>query len=206
MVAIAEKKTVKSKNRIALSDLVYEQIDGKAIYYCGYKDVLNGRKTLEEIMSCSDLQGILVSLLNGVLFNKIDRKQYILCSNEFGLHLSKKDNLGIDLAIFEKKNIEKLSGEYFKIAPKVVIEVDIKASIEITDYPAKEMDYIFDKSQKLLDFGVEKVFWVTTKTRKIFMATQNQNWVIMDWDSTIEVMENCKINLKEMLDEEEINY
>ena len=206
MVAIAERKTVKAKNKIALSDLVYEQIDGKAIYYRGYKDVLNGKKTLEEIMSCSDLQGILVSLLNGVLFSKIDRKQYILCSNEFGLHIGKKDNLGIGLAIFEKKNIEKLSGEYFKIAPKIVIEVDIKASIEITDYPAKEMDYIFDKSQKLLDFGVEKVFWVTTKTRKIFMATQNQNWLIMDWDSTIEVMENCKINLKEMLDEEEINY
>ena len=68
------------------------------------------------------------------------------------------------------------------------------------------MDYIFDKSQKLLDFGVEKVFWVTTKTRKIFMATQNKNWLIMDWDSTIEVMENCTINIKEMLDEEEINY
>ncbi len=206
MVAISERKTVKSKNKIALSDLVYEQIDGRAVYYRGYKDVLNGKKTLEEIMSCSDLQGILVSLLNGVLFSKIDRKQYILSSNEFGLHIGKKDNLGIDLAIFEKKNIEKLSGEYFKVAPKIVIEVDIKASIEITDYPAKEMDYIFDKSQKLLDFGVEKVFWVTTKTRKIFMATQNQNWVIMDWDSTIEIMEDCKINLKTMLDEEEISY
>ena len=66
------------------------------------------------------------------------------------------------------------------LAPKVVVKVDIKAFIEITDYPAKEIDYIFDKSQKLLDFGVERVFWVTTKTRKIFMAIQNQNWLIMD--------------------------
>lgn len=33
MVAIAERKTVKAKNRVALSDLVYEQIDGKAVYY-----------------------------------------------------------------------------------------------------------------------------------------------------------------------------
>lgn len=60
MVAIAERKTVKAKNRVALSDLVYEQIDGKAVYYWVYKDVLNSRKTFEEIMSCSDLQGVLV--------------------------------------------------------------------------------------------------------------------------------------------------
>jgi hypothetical protein len=204
MVAIAQKKNIPKK--IALSELVYEQMDGKNIYYRGYKEVLSGKKTLEEIMSCSDLQGVLVSLLNGILFGKIDRKQYLLCSNEFGLHLSKNDNLGIDLAIFDKKDIDKLEGKFFKKAPKVVIEVDIKASIEITDYPAKEMDYIFDKSQKLLDFGVEKVFWITTKTRKIFMATQHQNWLIMDWSSDIEVMDGIKINVKELLDGEEINY
>ena len=204
MVAIAHKRVIPKK--IALSELVYEQIDGKSIYYRGYKDVLNGKKTLEEIMSCSDLQGVLVSLLNGILFGKIDRKQYLMCSNEFGLHLSKNDNLGIDLAIFEKNKIEKLEGKFFKNAPKIVIEVDIKASIEITDYPAKEMDYIFDKSQKLLDFGVEKVFWVTTKTRKIFMATQHQNWVIMDWNSDIEIMDGCIINLKQILDDEEVSY
>jgi hypothetical protein len=204
MVAIAQKKNIPKK--IALSELVYEQMDGKDIYYRGYKDVLNGKKTLEEIMSCSDLQGVLVSLLNGILFGKIDRKQYLLCSNEFGLHLSKNDNLGIDLAIFDKKDIDKLEGKFFKKAPKVVIEVDIKASIEITDYPAKEMDYIFDKSQKLLDFGVEKVFWITSKTRKIFMATQHQNWLIMDWNSDIEVMDGIKINVKKLLDDEEVNY
>ena len=51
-----------------------------------------------------------------MLFSKIDRKQYILSSDESGLRIGKKDNLGIDLAIFEKKNIEKLSGEYFKIS------------------------------------------------------------------------------------------
>ncbi|MDZ7898560.1 MAG: Uma2 family endonuclease [Arcicella sp.] len=204
MVAIAHKRVVSKK--IALSELVYEQMDGKDIYYRGYKDVLNGKKTLEEIMSCSDLQGVLVSLLNGVLFSKIDRKQCLLCGNEFGLHLSKNDNLGIDLAIFDKKNIDKLEGKFFTKAPKVVIEVDIKASIEITDYPAKEMDYIFDKSQKLLDFGVEKVFWITTKTRKIFMATQHQNWLIMDWNSDIEVMDGIAINVKQILDDEEINY
>jgi hypothetical protein len=204
MVAIAQKKNIPKK--IDLSELVYEQMDGKVIYYRGYKDVLSGKKTLEEIMSCSDLQGVLVSLLNGVLFGKIDRKNYLLCCNEFGLHLPKKEKLGIDLAIFEKKDIDKLEGKFFTKPPKVVIEIDIKAAIEITDYPAKEMDYIFDKSQKLLDFGVEKVFWITSKTRKIFMATQNENWLIMDWDSEIEIMNGIKINVKELLDEEEVNY
>lgn len=66
--------------------LIYEMWQGKPIYYKGYRDVLAGKKTIEEVISCSDLQGVLVSLLNGYLYCVINRKKY----------------LGNDKAIFEK--------------------------------------------------------------------------------------------------------
>ena len=52
--------------------LIYEVMDGKPIYYKGYRDVLNKTKTLEEIMACSRLQGIIVSLM-------VSRTANIMC-------------------------------------------------------------------------------------------------------------------------------
>ncbi len=207
MVAVAEKSSKKiAKTKILLESLVYETWSGKPLYYRGYRDVLTGKKTKEEIMSCSSLQGVLVSLLNGILFGLINRKKYLLASNEFGVHISKSDNLGIDLAIFEKENLPKINEKHFDVPPKIAIEVDIKAEIELADFPAKEMDYIFDKSQKLLDFGVEKVIWITTRTRKVVVATQAQTWIITDWHNDFELMAGCTLNIKQLLDNEDIAY
>lgn len=41
--------------------LVYEEIDGQPIYYRGYREVLSGHKKLEDIVGCSDVQGLIVS-------------------------------------------------------------------------------------------------------------------------------------------------
>ena len=112
----------------------------------------------------------------------------------------------MDLAIFEKEKLSKINDKYFDISPKIVIEVDIKAEIELTDFPAKEMDYIFEKSQKLLDFGVEKVIWVTTHSRKVIIAAPAQTWVIIDWHTDFEIMEGCALNIKQLLDEEGVEY
>ncbi len=35
--------------------LVYERLDGQPIYYQGYRDVMAGRKTIEEIIGSSTL-------------------------------------------------------------------------------------------------------------------------------------------------------
>jgi hypothetical protein len=42
--------------------LIYEIIDGKPIYYKGYREVIAGTKTIEEIMGASTLQNFLYNI------------------------------------------------------------------------------------------------------------------------------------------------
>ena len=208
MTAIAETKprrTRRLSTRNIPAALIYEMWEGKPVYYRGYRDVLAGKKTIQEIMSCSDLQGVLVSLLNGYLYTMINRKKYLLATNEIGLHLALNDNLGNDLAIFEKNKISKLKGKYFDIPPKVVIEVDIK--IDVTEFENGADGYVIQKSQKLLDFGVEKVLWVITSMQRVYVIDRNDpTWRIVDWSENIPVLDDCVLNIKQLLDDEEISY
>ncbi|WP_425290924.1 hypothetical protein [Spirosoma linguale] len=128
MTVVASAKRRPSTRNIP-SALIYEMWSGKPVYYRGYRDVLAGKKTIEEIMSCSDLQGVLVALLTIYLGGHINRKKYLLATNKIGLHLAVGDNLGNDIVIFEKEKVGKLQGKYFDIPPKIVIEVDIKADV-----------------------------------------------------------------------------
>lgn len=208
MSVLTEKKTHRRTGRASRtipSALVYEMWQGKPVYYRGYKEVLAGKKTIEEIMSCSDLQGVLVSLLNGYLYGVINRKKYLLATNEIGIHLALNDNLGNDVVIFEKEKIGKLKGKYFDIPPKIVIEVDIKA--DVADIENGADGYVMQKAQKLLDFGVEKVLWIITGMQKIYIIDRNDpTWHIVDWSESIPVVDDCTLNVKQLLDEEEIAY
>ncbi len=185
--------------------LIYEMWQGKPVYYRGYRDVLAGNKTIEEVMSCSDLQGVLVYLLGLYIGNSINRKKYLISSNETGLHLGQNDNLGNDLAIFEKEKVGKLKGKYFDVPPKIVIEVDIKA--DVSDFEGKLDGYLIQKSQKLIEFGVEKVLWVITSAQKVYVIDRNDpTWYVVNWSENIAVLDDCVLNIKHLLDEEEIAY
>ena len=201
---VSSQKSVKSHPDVP-EGLVYEEWGGKSVYYRGYKDVLMGIKTIEEVMSCSDLQGVLVSLINGFLFGNIDRKKYLLATNEIGLHLAKGDNLGNDLAIFEKEKVGKLTGKYFDVPPKIVIEIDIKA--DLNNFMNQDANYIFQKSQKMFDFGVEKVFWILTSPQKVFvMEKDNPKWYITNWSDDLQILENTVLNIANLLLEDQIDY
>ncbi len=207
MELIAEKPHKKRQQiQIPLEKLVYETIDGIPYYYKGYKEVLAGKKSITEIMACSDLQGIIIALLNYYIGLQINRKKYLLATNESGLHLTKNDNLGVDLGIFEREKLGKLKGKFFEVAPKIAIEVDIKVEIDLAVFPSGEIDYLVDKANKMIEFGTEKVVWLATKSRKIFIAEKTGDWRIVDWASDIHLLDDVKINIKQMLDEEEINY
>ena len=106
------------------------------------------------------------------------------------------DNLGNDIAIFDKAQVGKLKGRFFDVPSKVVIEVDVKI-----DLPANvsETEYVYDKTQKMLDFGVEKVIWILTKTRRTLIAVPNERWILTDWDDTVEVMPGCGFELNPLL-------
>jgi len=76
MVVKVEKKERK-KGRIP-KELVYEMRYGSPIYYREYDKVLNGEKTLEEVMGSGGLQSYLVMLIANILFEKLKRKYFIL--------------------------------------------------------------------------------------------------------------------------------
>lgn len=205
MTAVAEKKTRRIASRTIPQALIYEMWAGKPVYYKGYRDVLTGKKTIEEIMSCSDLQGVLVALLTGHLFGVIDRKKYLLATNEVGLHLALNENLGNDLVIYEKANLGKLKGKSFDVPPKIVIEVDIKA--DTSEFENGADGYVMQKMQKMLDFGVQKLFWIITGMQRVYVIDRNDpTWHIVHWSETITVMDDCTLNIKQLLDDEEIAY
>lgn len=202
MVVIATKR--RPKIRKIPAHLVYEELDGQALPYRGYLDVLSGKKKLEEIMGSSSLQAVLVYLIGLYIGMRINRKKYLIASNESGLHVSSGSNLANDIAIFEKDKIT-LTDKYFDVAPKIVIEVDIKVALEETGL-TNDFDYVLNKSQKMLDFGVEKVIWITTHTKKIFVITPNAPWYLVNFEENIPLMEDCTLNLAQLLRDEEIDY
>lgn len=198
---VIEKKR-KSKIQKIPPHLIYEEMNGKPLYYKGYKAVLSGKKNLSEIMGCSSLQSVLVYVLGLFIGNNLNRKKYQVASNEAGLHLSLNENLASDIAIFEKDKIV-LDDKYFTVPPKVVIEVDIKIDLVETEWN-NEIEYLLDKSQKLLDFGVERIIWITTKAKKVFVITPSDKWYVVNYQEDIQVLDDCVLNIAKLLEEEGI--
>lgn len=184
--------------------LIYEIIDGQPIHYKGYREVVSGKKKTSDIMGSSKLKSLIVTYLVGVLFSVLKSTQYRMLSSELGIHIDKRNNLSGDVVIFDKTSlpVEDIDGHYADVPPKVVIEVDI--AIDPTDMHPDT--YLFKKTQKLLDFGVEKVIWITTNSRKVTVATPNANWQTMDWNQEVEVLDGIAINVGKYLDDEGVTF
>ncbi len=200
MVSLAEE-TVQAK--AIPESLIYETLHGRPLYYKGYRDVVANTLKPETVIGSSNLQSILVSLINTYITVNRDKKRYITATNESGLHIAIGDNLSADIAIFEKARLGKLKGKYFDVPPKIVIEVDIK--IDPTGI-GSDVAYIAEKSGELFDFGVERVFWILSSIQKIIILRPGQDWITTDWSNDITIMDGCILNVKQLLDEEEIAY
>ena len=115
---------------------------------------------------------------------------YAVLRNELGVQFKKGDWRACDVAIF---TLQQLEGEdwnkYAWVPPKVAIEVDTKADMDRFDSP---FDYYEKKTTKLLDFGVEKVIWLFTKSRKVWIAEVGKDWLIRDWTQSVDVMPGCQ--------------
>lgn len=148
-------------------------------------------------MGASALQSAVVSLLIHILYKYLPFDDYLIATNEPGLHMAPGSNLSNDIAIFDQSSLPTpLDDKYFSVPPKVVIEVDVKI-----DLPANvsETEYVYDKTQKMLDFGVEKVIWILTKTRRTLIAVPNERWILSDWNDIVEVMPGCSFELNPLL-------
>ncbi|MPR34210.1 Uma2 family endonuclease [Salmonirosea aquatica] len=199
---IATKYGVQStKPRTKVPDyLIYEIMDGQPIHYKGYRDVMLGSKKFSEIMGSSALQSLIVTYLVVLLGNLLKGSKYRMLTSEVGIHLDKRNNLAGDVLIFDKERmpIESIGEHFANVPPKIAIEVDILADPSDID----PTTYVFNKTQKLLDFGVEKVIWITTKAKKVTVATAHTDWQTMDWNREIEVLDGITFNVGEYLTSE----
>lgn len=192
------KKEVKEIPEI----LIREVLRGEPLYYEGYRDVIAGIKKPEEIMGCSSLQSILLSILDFYIQSRINRKKYWLGGNEAGLHLGHKNNLSTDLGIFLKEKVT-LTTNYFEVAPEVSIEVDVKIDVNTL---GEKLEYIFEKSEEMMLFGTQKIIWILTKPKKIFIIEKGETTKVFDWNNDIEIIDRIVLNLKNLLDEEGVDF
>lgn len=178
--------------------LVYEILDGQPIPYRGFKEVLNKEKTLEGIMGSSGLQAFIVSDVLRFLFKHLAEDKYDIATNEAGLHLSKKNNLATDIGIYTLETLppEAVNDRYLEVPPLIAIEIDTKA--DLSGF-AEPHDYFNKKTDELLKFGVEKVIWITTASRKVMVATADQDWIISDWHKSITLVPGVDCNLAKLL-------
>lgn len=178
--------------------LVKEVLDGIPIHYKGYKAVLRKEKTLEDIMGASGLQSFIVSYIYKLLIRQLSDDMYHILTGETGLHLDIRNNLSGDIVLYEynKFPVSNIDTHYLNIPPKIDIEVDV--NIDTTDFT--EQTYIYQKTDRLLSWGVEKVIWVLSKSKKVIIAEQGKDWLLVDWSKDIEIIDGVKFNVSQYLE------
>ena len=197
-----KRKTASKKPPAIPAYLIYEEIHGVPIYYRGYKEVIENQKKAEDIMGSSALQFVILEHLFRLFVKFFDEKRFYIGNNEAGTHLAKGVNLAVDLALFDKQVLkpEMIKNKYVEVPPLLVVEVDTKASFDHNAEP----DYINLKTHLLLDFGVKKVIWIFTESKKILIAEPKPAWLTVDWDQDIELMEGHFFNIAAYLSSEGI--
>ena len=176
--------------------LIYEVARGKPIYYKGYKDVLNGTKTIEEITMESILQSWLKAQITMFIGTLLKATNYHITVGEMGINLSRHDKRGADISIFRKDNF-RLVDKYADFPPEIIIEIDVRA--EVTDQ--HEMDYVAEKIDDYHKFGVGRIVWIFTKAKKIITANPGQPWLMEDWTVDVEIMEGIRFNVAKMVED-----
>jgi Uma2 family endonuclease len=179
--------------------LVYEEFDGHPIYRKGYKAFALGLKKIEEVnMGTSELQYFIIGSILKYL-NRTLPESYFAGSSELGLHLAKNTNFSADVAIYRPGQLQIgfHSTQYTDVPPSVVVEVDIK--IDESDYFQNEDEYCHRKTERLLQWGVERVIWVFSASRRILVADNLQKWEFISWDLPFTIIDNQEINLWEQL-------
>ncbi|MFN7119886.1 MAG: Uma2 family endonuclease [Saprospiraceae bacterium] len=179
--------------------LIRDEIDGELFYYAGYQDVLNNKKTAEEIMACSGLQSWIISFLMKIFYTQIGDEKYQPLSNEVRSHLGKKNNLGLDFAFFDKTILtpDKITTRYVDVPPVLSIEIDVRVDTN----NLTEMDFVHKKTKKLLEKGVSKVIWIFTRSQRVLIATPEADWLNVDWNRDIELLDGHTFNLGKAIQE-----
>jgi len=196
MEAVATAPRARKAKKIP-EHLIYEIMDGKPIYRKGYKSVLNNSKTLQDIMGSSTLQGEVHIYVMSLLLQHFGLDKYTIHCNEAGLHLAKGNNLAGDIFVYDASVMRgnKIGKQYSNVPPLLAFEIDIEADLEAMS----EMGYVSRKIEKLLKFGVQKVFWISTEARRVLVAETGSDWRTISWKKDIEIAPGLTMNIPEHL-------
>jgi len=181
--------------------LVKETIDGIPFYYRGFRSVLDKTRKLEDIMPESGLQTFIKNLLHLLLAAQLGKDYYIFVG-EVGSHIDKKNNLGLDLTIYDKSVLtpDKITTKFIDVPPKIVIEIDVNVELPDKD-PNLFEEFVLRKVRRLHSFGVEKVIWIFTKSKTVITALPDDNWIVVNWNKEVEVLNEVSFNIARLLQE-----
>jgi Uma2 family endonuclease len=192
------KKQVR-KRKIPES-FIYEILDGKPLYYKGYKAAIRNHQTAESIMGASSLQVFILEYLLRILYKICDESKFRIFSGEPGLHVNHKNNLAGDILVYDKKTLpaSKISNHYADVPAELQIEVDIQAELE----DMTETGYIKRKTDILLEFGTKKVIWIFTFTQQVMVAEKDKDRLWIDWNKSIQLWKDEAFCIGEYLKKE----
>ncbi|WP_373512643.1 hypothetical protein [Persicitalea sp.] len=184
--------------------LLYEEFGGRKYYRRGYREVMLGLKNRSEIMGSSIFQSLIVPAIVSYLMRVLPMKEFWVQSSEAGLRLKHKENLANDITIVEKsKLLTPTSLKYSSTPPKFIFEVDIKIDPkDYSDEPAvgSEIDYIIQKSEKLMAFGVEGLAWILTPSKKIVLMRPNRKMELFEWNEEVPIFGEYSFCLQTILE------
>ncbi len=201
-----EKSPEYSKKTAKVPDyLIKETIDGIPFYYAGYRSVLDKTKTIEEIMADSGLQLFIKTYFLNIFSKCLDSTKFYIFIGEVGSHLDHRSNLGLDVAVYDKKILtpDKITSKYIDVIPKYVVEVDVKVEMASRDANLFE-EFVLRKVKKLFAFGTETIVWVFSKSKTVIVARPDNKWDVLEWDQDIQMAEGIVFNIGKYLSDEGI--
>jgi hypothetical protein len=195
-LTIERKKTTRRKK--IPDSFIYEILDGKPLYYKGYKQAIRNNQNAESIMGASSLQAFIVAYLVKLL-HQFCNDNFLIFTGEPGLHISNRNNLGGDILVYNNDvfPFSKISRHYADVPAELQIEVDITAELE----DMTETGYIKKKTEVLLEFGTKKVIWIFTSTQQVMVAEKDKDWLWINWNKPIQLWENNSFCIGKYLDD-----
>ncbi|HRI61618.1 MAG TPA: hypothetical protein PK228_17890 [Saprospiraceae bacterium] len=195
----------KAKPRRVPDFLVRESFSGMRYFYPEFRAVWNKTKTLDDVMADSTLQWILKEQIGDLVKALLDASKYRLGRGEVGIHLGPNENMGLDIAIFDRQLLtaEKKGMKYADVPPLAVVEIDV--AVELPERNANLFEeYVLTKIQRLLDFGVRRVVWIFSKSKRIFIAEAGRDWYFVSWDKDVELLPGISFNVQKILKSEDL--
>ncbi len=196
VIAAEKSEDVKGDERRReklLKVLTYEVVDGKPVYYRGYRDVLEGKKQPEGVMGASTYHAF-VAIKIASWLDRVLGREYVVLGGELG-YLIEGGWRNLDVAVFRYEDVkDKLESEnYIDVPPVLVVEINVRAEVE------SEMEYVLKKSEDLLKSGVERVVWIFTGPRKVMVFERGKGGLILDWEDEIPLVEGLGLRLPDLL-------